>query len=42
MAELDDFEISIEKRLVNSLMERYEERNTRLLVDVNTGEDELV
>ena len=42
MAELDDFDISIEKRLVNSLMERYEERNTRLLVDVNTGEDELV
>ena len=42
MAELDDFDISIEKRLVHNLMERYEERNTRLLVDVNTGEDELV
>ena len=42
MAEFDDFEISIDKRAVNLLMEKYEEKNTRMLIDVNTGEDEIV
>ena len=42
MAELDDFEIEIDKRKVNQLMEMYEEKNTRILIDVNTGEDDIV
>ena len=42
MAEIDDFDITIDKRTVNQLMDRYEDRNTRMLIDVNAGEDEIV
>jgi len=36
MNEFDDFPIKIDKRSVGILMERYENKNTRLLIDVNT------
>ena len=42
MAEIDDFEITVDKRTVNQLIDRYEDKNTRILIDVNTGEDEIV
>lgn len=42
MALLPDFPIAIDKRNVWQLLEEYEERNTRMVIDVNTGEYELV
>ena len=42
ISELHDFEISIEKRQVEQLVESYEARSTRTLIDVNTGEDDIV
>ena len=42
LGELQDFDITIDRRDVGNLMERYEARNTRLLIDVNTGEDDIV
>lgn len=42
LLEIDDFGINIEKRHVNQLMERYEAKNTRALIDVNMGEDDIV
>ena len=40
--EVNDFEIEIEKRQVEMLVDSYEARNTRMLIDVNTGEDDIV
>ena len=42
MYELEDFPIQIERRNVNQLQERYEAKNTRLLMDVNMGENDIV
>ena len=42
IAEIEDFSISIDRRGVLNLQDRYEARNTRILIDVNTGEDDLV
>lgn len=36
MSEFEDFQIKVDKRSVGILMERYENKNTRLLIDVNT------
>ena len=42
MFEQDDFPIEMEKRSVNQLQERYEVKNTRNLIDVNMGENDIV
>jgi len=42
MSEFEDFQIKIDKRSVGILMERYENKNTRLLIDVNTQEADIV
>ncbi len=42
IAEIEDFSISIDRRGVQNLQDRYEARNTRILIDVNTGEDDRV
>ena len=42
MYELEDFPINIERRNVYQLQERYETKNTRLLMDVNMGENDIV
>lgn len=42
MALISDFPITIDKREVWKLMEEYEERNTKLVTNVNTGEYDLV
>ena len=42
MFEVEDFNITIDRRRVNELMDLYEEKNTRMLIDVNTGEDDIV
>ena len=42
MYEQQNFEIDIERRNVNQLQERYEAKNTRILVDVNMGENDIV
>ena len=42
MFEQEDFPVEIEKRQVKQLEERYEAKNTRILVDVNMGESDIV
>ena len=42
MAQIPDFPITIDKRDVWKLLEEYEERNTRTVIDVNTSEYDLV
>ena len=40
--EYDDLDMIVEKREVLDLENRYEAKNTRMLIDVNTGEDDIV
>ena len=40
--EYDDLDMMVEKREVLDLENRYEAKNTRMLIDVNTGEDDIV
>ena len=40
--EYEDVDIMIDKRNVLDLENRYEAKNTRMLIDVNTGEDDIV
>ena len=40
--EYDDLDMGVEKREVLELENRYEAKNTRMLIDVNTGEDDIV
>ena len=40
--EYDDLDMMVEKRDVLELENRYEAKNTRVLIDVNTGEDDIV
>ena len=42
MYEQQNFDVDIERRNVNQLQERYEAKNTRILVDVNMGENDIV
>ena len=42
MYELDNFPINIAARNAYQLEERYEAKNTRLLIDVNMGENDIV
>ena len=42
IAALPDFPITVDKRDVWKLLEEYTERNTRMVIDVNTGEYDLV
>ena len=42
IGEMLNFDILIDKRQVNQLLEMYEEKNTRLMTDVNMGEDDIV
>ncbi len=42
LSEFSNFPITIDRREVSTLMERYEARNTRLLIDVNEGADDIV
>ena len=42
MYEIDNFPITIAARNAYQLEERYEAKNTRLLIDVNMGENDIV
>ena len=42
IAAIADFPITVDKRDVWKLLEEYEQRNTRMVIDVNTGEYDLV
>ena len=42
MRQVPDFDIEIKPRDVRALMAKYEEKNTRIVTDVNVQEDDIV